>query len=330
MTSETAAGAVQHPGGVMQRFGGLNRMRDYGIVASFVILFGVLAVWSPVFLAPTNMLNILDQWAPVGLIAVAATLVIITGNLDLSTGAVFAFSGVVAALTAQSAGPVVGVLTGVLVGVLCGTVNALLVTVGRINAFMATLATSIIVGGTATLAADAKLITVSDPAFSTLGSGSLFGLKYSVWCFAVFALVCGFVLARTRAGRAIYATGGNAEAATLSGIRVSWVRAATFVISGGAAALAGVIVASRVSTGQADAGGLTLTFQAITAVIIGGTSILGGQGAIWRTILGLGILAMIDNGFNLLGVDALYQTIFTGAIILAAVAVDAWARKSRQ
>ena len=145
-----------------------------------------------------------------------------------------------------------------------------------------------------------------------------------VW--AVFALVCGFLLWRTKYGRYIYASGGNAEAARLSGVRVNLIRGSTYAISGLSAGIAGVIVTSRVSTGDASTG--TFPLAVIAGIVIGGTSILGGQGAVWRSVLGILLLALIGNGFNLLGVNPIYQQILQGSIILTAVAVDAWARKT--
>jgi ribose transport system permease protein len=145
---------------------------------------------------------------------------------------------------------------------------------------------------------------------------------------AIFTFVVWFFLKFTRFGRRVYAVGGNPEAARLSGIRVNFVRASTFAISGAAAGLAGVIVTSRVATGQADSGGLNIALDAIAGIVIGGTSIAGGAGAIWRTVLGVLLLAMIGNGFNLLNVDSTYQRIFQGAIILFAVGIDAWSRRS--
>jgi ribose transport system permease protein len=173
------------------------------------------------------------------------------------------------------------------------------------------------------------LITVEKQGFDTLGRGELLGAKTSVWLFAATAVVLGLVLHRTTFGRYIFAAGGNAEALRLSGVRVGLVRAGTYAIIGLAAGLAGVIAASRVSTGQADAGGYDLLFDVFAAVIIGGTSLMGGDGAIWRTLIGLALVAMIGNGFNLLSVDPVYQRILFGTIILVAVAVDAWARRSR-
>lgn len=304
----------------------LGRLRDYGIVISFVTLFVVLSIWSDVFLTERNLLNILDQWSAVGIIACAGTLVIIAGGFDLSVGAIAALSGVVAAKTANGVSPELGLVAGVALGLGLGAVNGALTTVGRINPFIATLATSIVFRGLAIAITGGLLILVEDKSFSTLGRGEFLGVKYSIWSFVGVVVVTGVLLARTTFGRYVYAAGGNAEAARLSGVRVNTVRAATFVISGCAAGLGGVIATSRVSTGQADAS-VGIELEAIAAIVIGGTSILGGQGAIWRTVLGVLLLAMIGNGFNLLNVNPTYQRIFQGLIILAAVAVDAWSRR---
>jgi ribose transport system permease protein len=326
---DTAADtAPQQRLGVRLRAGAtrLAPLREYGIVVAFVLLFVVLSFSSSAFLTGDNLLNILDQNAPVGIIACAGTLVIIARGFDISTGAIFAASGVVAALVARDAGTGAGIAAGVAVSVACGCFNGLVITLGRINTFIATLATSIIIRGLATALADGEFITVSQSSFEVLGNGTLGPIDYSTLCWLAFALLCGGLLWKTTYGQDVYAVGGNPEAARLSGIRVNRVIASTFVLSGFAAGVAGAIGASRVSTGQADVGvGLELT--AIAAIVIGGTSIQGGEGAIWRTVLGVLLLALIGNGFNLLNVDPVYQMTFQGAVILIAVGIDAWSRK---
>lgn len=324
----SAAQEVGAPVG-LGRLTRLSGLRDYGIVFSFVALFIVLSVASNVFFTRENLLNILDQWAATAIIAVGGTLVFIAGGFDLSVGSIFAVAGVVAALTAGHIGAWGAILLGVGMGLGCGVVNGILTTIGRINAFIATLATSIMIAGIALVLTSGNLITVLSPvSFTILGRDDFVTVKYSVWTFLAFALACGFVLSRTTFGRMMYAAGGNAEAARLSGIRVNLVRASTFAISGLAAGIAGVIQTSRVATGQADAGGLQLALDAVAGIVIGGTSILGGAGAVWRTVLGVLMLAMIENGFNLLNITSTYQRIFEGAIILLAVGVDAWSRRS--
>ena len=306
----------------------LSTLRDYGIVFAFIALFVTLSFASDVFFSQQNFMNILDQWSAVGIIAVGSTLVFIAGGFDLSIAAVYAFAGIIAAKAANSYGIAPGFVLGAMAGLGVGVCNGLIVTVGRINPFMATLASSLMVRGLALAVSGGFLIRVADEKnFDLLGRGKFLDAKYSVYLFAGVILLSALLLHRTIFGRYCYAAGGNAEAARLSGVRVNLVRATTYAISGLCAGIGGVIVASRVNTGQADAG-VGLEFDAIAAVVIGGTSILGGAGAIWRTVLGVLMLAMIQNGFNLLNVDAVYQRIIYGAIIIGAVGIDAWSRRS--
>ncbi|MDQ4081396.1 MAG: ABC transporter permease [Actinomycetota bacterium] len=305
----------------------LAALRDYAILIAFIVLFIVLAVSSDVFLTQTNLLNILNQWSTIGIIACGATLVIIAGGFDLSVGAILAIAGVAAAKVANSVGVPAGLLVGIAMGLGWGIVNGLLATVGRINPFIATLATSFVIRGVALAMTGGFIITVTEPGFTTLGRDELFGVKWTIWIFVAFAAITWFLLSRTTYGRYVFAAGGNAEAARLSGIRVGLIRGSTFAISGLSAGIAGVLVSSRVASGQADAGA-GVELQAIAAVVIGGTSILGGEGAIWRTLLGVLLLGLIQNGFNLLNVDPVYQQIFYGGIIIGAVALDAWARRT--
>ncbi|ACZ40896.1 ABC transporter permease [Sphaerobacter thermophilus] len=305
---------------------GVEVVRDYGVVAAFALLFIILSLASPAFLSTRNLLNILDQSAPVAIIACAGTLVIIAGGFDLSAGAVFALSGVIAAKVANAVDPVVGMLAALVVATLLGVFNGLLVAGLHINPFVATFSSAMMIRGLAVVITGGFLVTVTDPAYTVIGRNSLFSVKYSVYILAAFAAVCWFLLVRTKLGRHIYAVGGNPEAARLSGIRVGWIRVLTFAISGFAAGLAGLIASSRVATGQADAGTL-IEFTAIAAVVIGGTSIMGGEGTIWRTVVGVLLLALIGNGFNMLSVNPFYQDIVKGAIIVLAVAFDAWSKR---
>ncbi|MBA2720133.1 MAG: hypothetical protein H0U52_12985 [Chloroflexi bacterium] len=142
----------------------------------------------------------------------------------------------------------------------------------------------------------------------------------------VVAIVATIVLSRTTFGRYVYATGGNAEAARLGGVRINTIRIATFALSGAAAALAGSIDASRVLSAQASAGQF-LTFTVLTGIIVGGTSIAGGEGSVQRTVIGCLFVALVANGFNLLGLDPFYQQVTLGVILLLAVGTDAWSRR---
>jgi ribose transport system permease protein len=301
-------------------------LRDYGIVISFIALFVALSIATSTFLQERNLLNILDQSAPVGIIACAVTICIVCGIFDLSTGSMYGVAGVVAAKTANAVDPTVGILAGVLAGLGLGIVNGAVVSATRVNSFIGTLATSIVYRGVAIIVTSGLIVTVDKASFGNLGRNDLLGAKYSVWVFGAFALLTTFVLARTTFGRYVYAVGGNPEAARLSGIRVDLVRGACFALSGLASGIAGVLAASRTSSAQADLG-TGLELSAIAAAVVGGTSILGGEGAVWRGVLGVLTLAIIGNGFDLLNIDTTYQMVVQGTLILLAVAADQLLRR---
>jgi ribose transport system permease protein len=331
MIDETAAATPGDPGeaplSTARPGARIASVRDYAIVVCFVALFITLTVASDVYHSSANLLNVLEQNAPVGIIAIALTLVLITGEFDLSSGGIYMLTGVLAASWAGALGVWPALLAAIGCAVAMGVINGLLVAYARIDSFVCTLATSLILAGLGLAITKGFIKTVPDEGFTTLGTGELLGVKYSIWLFAATAVVAGVVLARSKLGRWLYAVGGNPEAAWLSGINLRGVRVTAFALSGLAAGVAGAIVASR--TGQGQSGdGLSVTLFAFAAVVIGGTSVLGGRGAVWRSVLGVLLLALIVNGFNLLGVDPVYQQMVQGVIILLAVAADSLSRRS--
>jgi ribose transport system permease protein len=296
--------------------------REYGIIFAFLIVFVTLSLLTPAFFTVRNMLNVLDQSAQVGLVALGATMTIIGGGFDLSSGAIFAASGSAAALIARQGYVGTGLVVGVLIGLLLGSLNGGVISTFRINSFVATLGSGLIIRGFAYVLTNGLLIQIEDPKFAFLGRGRFLEAKMPVYFLFGVALLVWFLLSRTTFGRYVYAIGGNEEAARLSGVRVALVRTMTFAISGLSAGIAGVIAASRIATGQANVGqGIELS--AIAAVVIGGTSIMGGEGAIWRTLFGVLLLQLISNGMNILNVPPFYQLIVQGSVIMFAVALDA-------
>lgn len=306
-------------------------VRDYGVVVAFIVLFIVLSIQSPVFLTSENLKNLAFQTAPIGIMAAGGTLVFIAGGFDLSVGAVSAFAGICAAklFVATGLGLWPSLILAALVGLGIGIGNGLLITLGRVNAFIATLASAIIINGISQVMTAGNLVSVPGDRFTKLGLGTAWGIAYPVFVWLAFAGALGLLLSRTPFGRYAYAVGGNAEAARLSGVRVNVVRATTFALSGLAGGIAGVILVSEVSTAQWDAN-KGIEFDVITAIVLGGTSLLGGEGAIWRSVLGAFFLMMIGNGFNLSGTSTQWQYVIKGVILAAAVAVDAWARRARR
>jgi ribose transport system permease protein len=324
MTSTTS---IPETARVSGRMRAQSLIRRGGILIPFVIAFVILSVVSGPFLRFQNLANILDQQSGIIIVAAAGTLVLIAGGIDLSVGAVYGLAGATAAQLSVSFGPPVGITAAILVGLVVGLANGVIVTQFRINPLIGTLAMSFVVGGIGAIATKGNLIVVFDhPEFQVFAASRIAGITTAAWMMVAIAIVTAILLSRTTFGRYVYATGGNAEAARLGGVRINVVRIATFALSGAAAALAGTLDASRVLSAQASAGSF-LTFTVLTGIIVGGTSILGGEGSVGRTVVGCLFVALVANGFNLLGLDPFYQQVTLGIILLLAVGTDAWSRR---
>ena len=301
--------------------------RRYGVIILLVVLFIALSVRSDAFLTERNLLNILNQNAPLAILAMAGTLVIVAGGFDLSTAGIFAVSSVTAAWIGVNYDPVLGLTLAPFVGMALGFANGAIITGLRVHSFLATLATSLVFRGIAVLISDGKLISLTnDTTFAELGRGKIGPVNYTVFIMLIVLAMLTFFSRKTVIGRHVFAVGGNPDAAVLSGVRIKRVQMLTFALSGLAAGLAGTITVSRVATGSALAGeGIEL--RAIAAVILGGTSIYGGEGAIWRSLTGVMLLALINNGFNILNANPFYKDLTTGGIIVLAVALSASGNK---
>ncbi len=307
----------------------LGRAREGGILYPFLILFVVLVILKgSIFANETNMLQILDQQSATLIIAAAGTMVLIAGGIDLSVGATYALCQVIAMKMAISGtSPALAIIVGVIVGVGAGAVNGVIVTFFRINSLIATLATSFVITGAAALITGGNLITnFSVTGYADFARTQWLNVTTAAWTMIVVVIILAVVLARTIAGRYMYAAGSNAEASRLAGVRVQWIKLVTFAISGGAAGLGGIIDSSRVLSASSSNGGTALTFTVLAGIVVGGTSILGGEGAIWRTVVGTLFIAIIGDGFTLLGWNPLYEQITLGVILLLAVGGDAWSR----
>ena len=299
----------------------LKFTQNYAVLIMAVVLVIALALLSSNFLTFRNLLNILNQNAPLAIMASAMTLVIISGGFDLSVGAIFAVGSVCSAWIALNVDPILGLVAAPFVGLLLGWINGMVITKLNVHSFLATIATSLIFTGTAIVISDGRLIPVRVDIFTWLGREKIVGIFVAVWVMLAFAILLTFLLNNTIFGRKLFSVGGNEQAAILSGIRSNRVKIAAFAINGLAAGLASSIATSRVSMGQASAG-TGMELQAIAAVILGGTSIYGGSGAVWRSIVGVLLLALIGNGFNILNADPFYRDLTTGLVILAAIGIS--------
>ena len=291
--------------------------------AIWMLLFvGILLfIATPDFLTTGNLLNVVLAASVTALLGAGQTYVIILGEIDLSVGALAGLAGVVSAMTLRDHGFLTGLAAGLLVGAVAGLLNGLLVTKTRMPSFIATLATMSVLGGLTLRLTQGNPVAVNNAAFVAIGQAKPLGVPAPILIMAASFLLFGYMLARSRFGRYVYAVGDNAEAARLSGIPVDRVKIMAFAISGVLSAIGGFILTARLSTAQPTAG-TGLELAAIAAVIIGGTSLSGGRGALVGTVIGAVLLGTIDNGLNLLDVSPFLQDVVKGLVILFAVYLD--------
>jgi len=303
---------------------------NIGILAGLVVLCVVIAVLNPNFLTTNNLLNVLRQTSTNLYLALAMTMVIILGGIDLSVGSVMALSGVVTAMMIALLGAplLLAVAAGLLVGTLIGALNGYVAATTIIPPFIITLATLNIGRGAAYVLTDGQPVRVISDAFNFIGSGYIGGvLPTPVLYSIIFVILCYLIMNKTKMGRYIYAVGGNPEAARFSGINIQRVKFFAYTFSGFMAGFAGIVLASRMFSGQPTAG-VAAELDAIAAVVLGGTSMTGGYGRIGGTVIGALIIGVLSNGLNLIGVSSFWQYIVKGIVILIAVYADVFKRKT--
>ena len=305
----------------------LELSKKYGIAVITISLFLILSLTTEGFFTERNIRNLLDQQSTILIAASFMTIVIISGNFDISISAIFVVAPLFALNIENATGNILlSVLGGVGLGVVLGSFNALVVTYFKVNSFIATLATSFMFFGFGYLISDRSLMRPVTDSYQQIARTKFFDITSATWISLVVVILASILLTRTRFGRNVFATGGNQEAARLAGINVPKVQAITFILLGAAAALAGIVNSSRSISAQ-PSDDFSFVFAVLTAVIVGGTSIMGGKGAIWRTVAAAFFLAFMNNGFNLLQVDPLWQRIILGLVIVIAVALDSWSQR---
>ena len=301
--------------------------RKYGIAVITISLFLILALTTDGFFTERNIRNLLDQQSTILIAASFMTIVIISGNFDISISAIFVVAPLFALNIENATGNVLlSVFGGVGLGIILGAFNAIVVTYFKVNSFIATLATSFMFFGFGYLISDRSLMRPVTDTYQQIARTKFFDITSATWIALITVIIASILLTRTRFGRNVFATGGNQEAARLAGINVPMVQATTFILLGASAALAGIVNSSRSISAQ-PSDDFSFVFSVLTAVIVGGTSIMGGKGAIWRTVAAAFFLAFMNNGFNLLQVDPLWQRIILGLVIVIAVALDSWSQR---
>lgn len=299
---------------------------EYKSVIALLVFMIAVSMISDSFFSTNNMLNILRQTSINAIIAVGMTFVILTSGIDLAVGSILALTGALAAtMIGLDFNIMLTVTLTVAAGAGLGCLSGLVIAKGKVQAFIATLATMTLLRGATMVFTDGRPISASggaaSEAFSFIGSGYLFGIPFPVYLMVLVFVAAWYVLNHTRLGRYVYALGGNESATRLSGISVDRVKLAVYSISGGLSALAGLIVTSRLASAQPTAG-TSYELDAIAAVVLGGTSLTGGKGRITGTLVGVLIIGILNNALNLLNVSSYYQLIAKALVILLAVLVD--------
>ncbi|MDO9378112.1 MAG: ABC transporter permease [Nocardioidaceae bacterium] len=301
-----------------------------GPLVGLVVIVVVMTILSPFFFTTNNLLNIVSQVSDIGIMAVGAALVIIIGGIDLSVGSTLALSLMSSAWLFQMQGlpfPV-AIVIGLAVGALIGLVNGLLTTFGRVQAFVATLATMSAGAGLALYITDGNPINGFPTWFVDLTTARVLGIPLQGILLVLVYLAAAYWLRYRPTGRALYAIGGNEEVARLSGLPVRAIKIRVYVIAGTLAALAGLVVASRLDSAQPTAGTADL-LNVIAVVVIGGASLAGGSGSMFGTFVGLLIIGCLNNGMSLLNVSPNLQPVVIGVVIIAAVMTDRGALRDK-
>jgi erythritol transport system permease protein len=304
---------------------------------ALIVIVAVFSYLSPNYFTAANFLVMASHVAIYGLLAIGMLLVILTGGIDLSVGSVLAFSGVMAGAMMQGIEiganifylPVWGVVVLTLVlGGLIGAVNGVLVAFFRVPAFVATLGVMYVARGIGLLQTNGLTYNnlagkpeLGNTGFDWLGFNRIEGVPISVIVLVVLAVVFAVTLTRSAFGRWLYATGGNARAADLSGVPVNFVLLTVYTLSGILASVAGLVLSSQLTSAGPTAGA-SYELTAIAAVVVGGASLSGGRGTVPGTMLGAFVIGFLADGLVIVGVSPYWQTVFTGAVIVLAVLLN--------
>ncbi len=304
-----------------------ENLDKYKSLIGLALLCVIITFVSPAFMTLSNITNVFTQVSTNAIIAVGMTFVILIGGIDLSVGSTVAISGAFAASIIKSTNNVfLAIIVAGIVGIVIGLINGLLISKGKLQAFIATLATMTIFRGVTLVFTNGTPISKLSESFVNIGNGKLGFIPIPVVITVIVFIIAVYVLTQTRFGRYLYALGGNEDSARLSGINTNKIKTLVYVISGFASSIAGVIIASRIGSASPNAG-TGFELDAIAAVVIGGTSLAGGEGRITGTLIGALIIGVLNNGLNLMNVSPFYQSIVKGLVILIAVLLDKKSRK---
>lgn len=314
-------------------------MNKYGIVVIFIGLCIILSIISPAFRSMRNVTNVIRQVSIIGIVSMGVTFAIITTGIDLSSGSMIALISVVVASFSQNKinpdQPVsivmpiaIGLIVALLIGLLLGAVNGSLHAFGKIPPFIATLGMMTAARGAAALFTQGRPVGDLKESFTFIGTGSFIGIPLPIWIYIAMGILSHILLSKTKFGRHVFAIGGNEQAARICGINVEKTLVKVYAYAGFLTAVSAILLTARTSAGNPTYG-LSYELDAIASTVIGGTSLSGGIGSIPFCVIGALIIGVLNNGMDLLGVNAYWQQIVKGVIIVVAVLIDARKQKRK-
>ncbi|UHS58903.1 MULTISPECIES: L-arabinose ABC transporter permease AraH [Agrobacterium] len=295
---------------------------EQGLVVLFAAAFLIVSLTVPNFLTERNMLGLLQSVVTIGIVACTMMFCLASRDFDLSVGSTVAFSGMIAVMASNATGSIfLGLIAAIACGSAVGLVNGLVIARFRINALITTLATMQIVRGLALISSDGRAVGINDPSFYQLALSRFLGIPTPIWVMLAMFIIFGFLLNRTVFGKNTLAIGGNPEASRLAGVNVVKMRVWIFMAQGLVCGIAGILLASRITSGQPNAA-TGLELSVISACVLGGVSLAGGRAAMSGVIVGVLIMGIAENVMNLLNIQAFYQYVVRGLILLLAVLLD--------
>lgn len=298
----------------------------YAMYFALLVMIITLSISTDRFLTSANLISILRQISIQSIVAIGMTLIIIQGQIDLSVGSIVAFASIINAMLLKNGVPIIfAILLTILVSSIWGIISGIVTARYKVHSFLVTLAMMTAIRGLAYTISGGYPIGGLPDSFLAIGAGYLGPIPYPVIYMIIFYIVFIFILNSTPFGRAIYAVGGNAESARLSGINIDKVKVMVFTISAALSAVGGIILSSRLMSGAPDTG-TGWEMDCITAAIIGGTNMFGGEGKLQGTLIGMLFVGVLANGMVLLGINPYMQQVIKGIVILTAVIMNSFQR----
>ena len=300
----------------------LLKQREFTLLLVIVGLSFLISLFSEYFLTSANILSMSTALTVEGIIVIGMVLLLIIGGLDLSVGAVMAFTGVITAMMINAQIPVViAIILGLIMATMIGVVNGILIAKMKLNAFITTLGMMMVVKGLMLVISNGRAVLNMPAAFKALGQTRWLGIQVPVYIMIILVILMDLLLRNMRMMRQGYFVGNNEVAAKLNGINTDGVKISFYALSSFFAGIAGVLITARFGNASVTLGDST-AMNVITAAIIGGASLGGGQGTVLGAFLGAVFMQLISTSLNMLGVNMYWQNFATGSILIAAILAD--------